>query len=186
MHAQCHCRCSCRAATTLSEILIVGHSLVATEDVKLVRFNTDGSLDTTFDGDGALTTPVGTGIDQGFAIALQILVARYLTNGSFDTSFSGDGLLTQSLSTGNDRGLVVALATDGKLVVAGSANGTGLGTIRLLTDGTLDATWGTGGIAIATHSSGTVNFGGLSIQPNGKILVSGSANGDYFSVRYWR
>lgn len=79
----------------------------------MARYNTNGSLDTTFDGDGKVTTAIGTSDDIGRSAALQtdgkIVVAgststggtnsdfalvRYNTNGSLDTSFDGDGKVT--------------------------------------------------------------------------------------------
>jgi uncharacterized delta-60 repeat protein len=84
-----------------------------------VRYNTDGSLDTTFSGDGKLTTDVGTGADYGQSVTLQangkVLVAgrssngsnddfalvRYNTDGSLDTTFSGDGKLTIAVGEGD-------------------------------------------------------------------------------------
>ena len=41
------------------------------DDFALVRYNTDGSLDTTFDGDGKVTTDIGSGHDRAFSVAIQ-------------------------------------------------------------------------------------------------------------------
>src|SRR3972149_5150297 len=55
-------------------------------DFAVVRYNADGSLDTSFSGDGKATTAVGSGTDEGRPVALQpdgkIVVAGYSWNGS--------------------------------------------------------------------------------------------------------
>ena len=56
------------------------------DDFALVRYNTDGSLDASFDGDGKVTTAIGSGTDQAFSVAIQsdgkIVAAGYSNNGS--------------------------------------------------------------------------------------------------------
>jgi uncharacterized delta-60 repeat protein len=102
-----------------------------------VRYNTDGSLDTSFDTDGKVTTAIGASYDFVSSIALQsdgkIVVAgyfvngdnydfalvRYNTDGSPDTSFSGDGIVTTAIGAGSDSVTSIALQSDGKIVVAG-------------------------------------------------------------------
>src|SRR6185369_13906608 len=80
-------------------------------NIATVRVNPDGSLDTTFDGDGIAITDFGVG-EEGHAVALQqdgkivvagdtlngtnndIALVRYNTNGTLDTTFDGDGKVT--------------------------------------------------------------------------------------------
>ncbi len=71
----------------------------------MVRYNTNGSLDTSFDGDGKLTTAIGSGEDFANIVAIQsdgkivvagtgnldFAVVRYNTNGSLHTLFDSDG-----------------------------------------------------------------------------------------------
>ena len=85
------------------KIVVVGRSFDGVaDDVALVRLNSDGSLDTSFDGDGILTTPVGPNDDQGNSVIIQpdgkiavggssegasgwdIAVIRYLSDGALD------------------------------------------------------------------------------------------------------
>ena len=112
-------------------------------DFALARYNPNGSLDTSFSGDGKQTTDFG-GFDGANGVALQgdgkivavgvggasddFALARYNPNGSLDTSFSGDGKQTTDFG-GSDQANGVALQGDGKIV----AVGVGLGT-----DGTND------------------------------------------------
>ena len=106
----------------------------------LARFLQDGTFDTTFGGDGKVTTrfeplhPEGAYDAQGRAVALQsngrivlvgnqgndIGIARYQANGALDTSFSGDGrLVTDAGLAGLEVALAVAIQPDGKPVIAG-------------------------------------------------------------------
>ncbi|MGB7510780.1 MAG: hypothetical protein WBP54_05765, partial [Pelodictyon phaeoclathratiforme] len=102
----------------------------------VVRYNTDGSLDTTFDGDGKVITAFGGWIGAGSA-ALQndgmIVVAgktvydggggdfalvRYNTNGSLDTSFDLDGKVTTDFGAYDAAASVIVLS-DEKILAAG-------------------------------------------------------------------
>ena len=118
-------------------------------NIALVRYNTDGSLDTSFDKDGKVNTTLGYNAHCN-GVALQadgkILVTgsvnnaffliRYNSNGSLDTSFSGDGIANDSV--GINSGFGLAIGADGKILVVGSTNN-GFGLVRYNTDGSLDA-----------------------------------------------
>jgi uncharacterized delta-60 repeat protein len=106
-------------------------------DFALVRYNTDGSLDTSFDSDGKVTTAIGSGNDVAYSVAIQsdgkIVVAgysyigsnndfalvRYNTDGSLDTSFDSDGKVTTAIGGSDDYAKSVAIQSDGKIVAAG-------------------------------------------------------------------
>ncbi len=85
-------------------------------DFAVARYNTDGSLDTSFGFDGLVTTDLGSDDDEAQAVAIQpdgkIVVAgynglngydfaltRYNSDGSLDTSFDGDGKATTDFGT---------------------------------------------------------------------------------------
>ncbi|MCC6140143.1 MAG: DUF4347 domain-containing protein [Nitrospira sp.] len=183
----------------------------ASGEYAMLRYNTDGSLDTSFGGgDGIVTTDLGLGAyEMGYSIAVQpdgkivlaglgtsIGVVRYNTDGSLDASFGGgDGIVIQAFggSTGVDTG-VVMVQPDGKIVVAagGSYNATGgsFGAIRFNADGTLDTSFGTNGIVTtAMNSVGTKTaVWGASLQADGKIVAVGASsngsNDDITLVRY--
>ena len=104
----------------------------------LARYLPDGTLDTSFDGDGRQTTafsgaasatalllePAGNIVAAGFAAEgdrFHFALARYLPNGAADPSFSGDGKLTAAVADGECEAFAVALQPDGKLVAAGFA-----------------------------------------------------------------
>jgi len=178
------------------KILVAGYAGSAYVDFALARYETNGTLDTTFNSTGRIITPVGTGDDCGQSVALQadqrILVAgyarigtnydfalvRYETNGSLDASFNGSGKVTTAIGTSDDCGQAVAIQTDGRIVVAGYAMiGTNLdfALVRYQTDGSLDTSFnGTG--KVTTPMSSYDDCGqSVVIQGDGKILVAGYA-----------
>jgi uncharacterized delta-60 repeat protein len=101
--------------------------------------------------------------------------AQQGTPGSLDPSFSGDGKVVTPFPNGRDNAEDVAVQADGKVVVAGSS-GSDFALARYNTDGSLDATFGTGG---RVHTNFPLDRGGfasaLVIQPDGKIVLAGEA-----------
>lgn len=114
-------------------------------DFALARYNSNGTLDSSFGTGGKVKTVFGAFYDIAYGINVRadgkivaagygrdwsdmnanFAVARYNANGTLDTSFSGDGKQTADFSGFNDYGRAVAIQTDGKIVVAGYAfNGT--------------------------------------------------------------
>ena len=104
-------------------------------DMALARYNSDGSLDTSFDGDGKVTTDFGSNYDVAYDVAIQsdgkivatgksnavsnVALARYNADGSLDTSFSTDGKVTTDLGSWSDgRGLT--LLPDGRILIVGA------------------------------------------------------------------
>jgi len=95
--------------------------------------------------------------------------------GSLDKSFATSGIFSYSLSTGNGANNIanaVALQSDGKIVVAGQI-GSQSGLLRLNTNGTLDTSFGSGGV-VTTRIGGDIEqvFVGMAIQSDGKIVVA--------------
>jgi uncharacterized delta-60 repeat protein len=69
------------------KIVVAGFSNIAgNNDFLVVRYNPDGTLDTSFNGTGKVTTAIGGGDDTGVGLALQedgkIVMAGYSHNGS--------------------------------------------------------------------------------------------------------
>jgi uncharacterized delta-60 repeat protein len=172
---------------------------VSDENFALLRFNGNGSLDTTFDVDGKVTTDIGN-LDVIYAIAIQsdgkivvtgatrtsltssdLVVARYTTNGSLDTSFGSLGKVIFDFGTSAE-GASVVLQSDGKIVVGGIID-TDFLLLRYNSNGTIDATFDTDGKVIT-------NFGGddgavsIKLQTNGKIVAAGFSNDDFALARY--
>jgi uncharacterized delta-60 repeat protein len=181
-------------------IVAAGSATVgATTDFALARYNTDGSLDTTFDGDGKVTTSAPGGccapeIARGVAVQSDgkivaagwyqgahplFALARYTTDGSLDTTFDGDGWL---LSTTDALANSVAIQSDGKIVAAGVklfGVARGFALTRYNPDGSLDGTFGAGGIVITASGTGLKDAArAVAIQPDGKIVAVGESRSD--------
>ena len=102
-------------------------------------------------------------------------VARYNPNGSLDPSFGAGGKATSQLN-GGDGAHAVALQPDGKVVVAGSTEGSGgldFRVARLNTDGSLDNSFGGNGSVAIDFQNSFDNAMAVAIQSDGKIVVSG-------------
>ncbi len=199
------------------KIVVAGNSdpdLESRGGFTLVRYNTDGSLDATFGTGGRVVFDMGrvneledmaiqangrivvvgnsdarAGAGSDFDFAL----ARFRTDGALDTAFGDGGRVLTPLSTTHsfDFARAVAIQPNGRIVVAGSSNAGGGGTkfavVRYKRDGSLDGTFGTGGIVL-TDSSGAGGGGAASdvaVQADGKIVVAGSGNG-FTVLRYRR
>jgi uncharacterized delta-60 repeat protein len=193
------------------KIVTAGYTFISgTFDFALARYNTDGSLDIAFDGDGKVTSDFAGGPDQAFGVAIQgdgkivaagfaravsgtnvFALARYNTDGSLDTAFDGDGRVTTDFPGNNDVGNEVVIQGDGKIVVVGVAFVSGTSDFALArynTDGSLDATFDGDG-KVSTDFAGNADQAlGVSIQGDGKIVAAGvsavSGNNDFAVARY--
>ena len=172
----------------------------------IARFNTNGSLDSTFDTDGKLTTLIGALNDRANYVAIQsdgkILVAgcsywdaggwslsdfalvRYNTNGSLDSSFNNNGIYTGYVNN-NNFSSTLAIQSDGKILLAGSSGWTELRftLLRFNTNGSIDNTFHNG----PTNVMGTQNesVSSMALQSDGKIVLAGVGGGsDFLLVRY--
>ena len=172
------------------KILVAGSS---ENDFALARYHSDGSLDTGFGTGGHVTTDLSRFHAHGLDLALQsdgkILVAgdggempdfalaRYHGDGTLDSTFGASGIVLTSIGEHNF-GYTVTVQPDGKIIVAGQSfipqGGIQFALVRYNGDGSLDASFGTGGIV--STSFGDFDEAGISallLQPDGKILAVG-------------
>ncbi|HZG01026.1 MAG TPA: hypothetical protein VEY71_08485 [Chitinophagales bacterium] len=184
------------------KLLVSGFSTspITGKDFIVLRYNTDGSLDTAFGTGGYTTTDVQLGSDdEAFALALQtdgkIVLAgfsddgsnrnaalvRYNADGTVDTDFGTNGRVTVDFNpTQQDEAhaLKIHLLT-GKIVIGGfSASSSSLSSpalARLHPDGTLDSTFNSTGIAILPNQFNQYVYAieDLAVLPNGKITAIG-------------
>ena len=182
-----------------------GSNVGAAGDFALARFNTNGSLDTTFDGDGiaVLVLPDNQSISDiviqpdGKIIAAgttgtsfrDFMVARFNANGTPDASFGLTGMgVIQTSFTDLDNLTSIALQTDGKIVAGGHTFGIDFALMRITANGLLDTTFDTDGkLTTSIREFDTLNK--VLIQPDGKIIATGNTrnNGQSFDtavVRY--
>ncbi len=185
------------------KILVTGYASnvgFTSSGILTVRLNTNGSLDTSFNGSGYITTPVGNSVDMGRGVAIDssgrivvvgatsnslgvynIVLVRYTSSGSLDSSFDADGKKITSLGSDASIGEAVSIQSDGKIVLAGYQWGSQDKFIvaRYNTDGFLDTTFSGDGIV-------SVNGGrahGMLIQSDGKIVAVGEASSRFAVMR---
>jgi len=179
-------------------------------DAVVLRYNSDGTLDSTFGGDGIVTYDNYYHTDDaGESIAIQpdgkivivgwtyfsghkdVLFLRYNEDGSLDISFGEDGVAIYSGSGGgNDVGHAVAIQQDGKIVVVGyglnnASNADDVLILRYNSNGTLDTTFGEDGVVTYNGIMNGNEAGyGVAIQQDGKIVVVGYSYNGYIDEHY--
>ena len=178
------------------------------EDFAIARYNTDGTLDTTFGVNGKVTTdfpnlaavassvvvqPDGKILVAGgafplFVFAGRFALARYNPNGSLDTSFGTGGIVTTSFPVGGSYAFALALQSDGKIIAAGTDfvnfssednSNTDFALERYNPDGTPDTTFGNGGQVTTDFDGFNDDAFSVLIQPDGKIIAVGSAKNPF-------
>jgi uncharacterized delta-60 repeat protein len=169
-------------------------------DYALVRYNSNGSLDSAF-GTGGLVTlnyefntndyaedvliqPDGKIIAVGGSYGINnqaytdFTLARFNSNGTLDTGFGTGGWARADFGYG-DYGYSALLLSNGKILVGGLSRNAGtlddLTVVRFNADGNLDTTFGTGGRAVA-HIHGHDVIYDIALQADGKIVAAGSCN----------
>ena len=181
-------------------------------DFALVRYNLDGSLDTTFGQRGKVTTNLRgfSSDDVAYAIALQpdvkiiaagyslgssqwdFALARYNPDGSLDTTFGDGGKVITDFGM-RSTAQALAIQPNGKIVVAGIVGEYPTGDFALARynpDGHLDPTFDVDGLVTTDFFNGIDNAQGIVLQPGGRIVVAGtvfnsnSGNNDFALARY--
>jgi uncharacterized delta-60 repeat protein len=176
-------------------------------DFALARYNSDGTLDSSFGTGGRVITDFARGADLADAMALQpdgkivvagitftpsrlgdMALARYNPNGTLDSSFGAGGEVTTDFGD-HDGAFAVALQPDGKIVAAGfTAEDFALA--RYTSDGTLDPAFGAGGKVTTDFGTSDDDATAVALQADGKIVAVGgripstSVTRDFALARY--
>ncbi len=181
--------------------IVAGRRLSSVISMSVTRFNTNGTLDSTFDSDGTALVSFG----GGFAIARSVIVqpdnrvvvagstnggvapldfalARLNPDGALDPTFGTGGKVTTDFNNASDNALAVALQSNGKIVVAGvaspardSGGSPDFALARYNTNGTLDGTFGTNGKALTDFDTRLDAVNAVALQSDGRIIAAGSA-----------
>jgi len=179
-------------------------------DFAIVRYKADGTLDNTFSNDGIQNVDFGGYNDFAYSVFIQadgkiivtgasnalnspiydIAAVRLQSNGSLDLSFGSNGKILTSIKQGQDFATDCIVQSDGNILIAGISNYDGKDhafVMRYLNNGTLDNTFGNNGIS-EFISPLSVGIFSISLQSNGKIIISGNAkngnNSDFFICRF--
>lgn len=180
------------------KIIAAGGSWIGGDgNLALVRYNTDGTLDTTFgiDGNGKVITDVGGNesiIDISLLSNGKIMVVGQTNgtpSGTFLARYTSDGLLDATFGTG---GIIIdstipqqyvsglSIQSDDKIVVAGNTS-VDFMLVRYTASGTLDTTFDNDG-KVLTDFGGNDSAAAITIAPDGKIIVAGwSLSTNYYT-----
>ncbi len=169
----------------------------------VVRYDTDGSIDSTFGTNGIDTTDIGWTDDKAYSAVIQgdgkivaagyssaagervFALVRYNTDGSLDSSFGSNGIVKTGVGQSDDEIYSVAVQGDGKIVAVGTSsqvisnqNLYVFALVRYNPDGSLDNTFGTNGIVsiyleISNNPLIDNKAKSVIIQTDGKIVVGG-------------
>ncbi len=170
-------------------------------DFALARYNANGSLDNSFGSGGTLTTPIGTGDDDIFQVVVDgsdrivvggrtvvsghydFALARFNDDGSLDSSFGSGGKVITAVTGGSNLINEIALDNSGHIVAAGqSHNGTKFEftVARYESNGSLDLSFGTGGVAITDIGVRDNGANSVAIDGSGRIVLGGwNYDGDW-------
>jgi uncharacterized delta-60 repeat protein len=180
------------------KVVVVGNgysSALSTSQVMVARYNTDGSLDTGFGSGGEVNyngTATAVSVDAAGRIVVagtgpydgsQFVVTRLKADGSFDTSFGSGGVSPLSFGSGyayfqSER---LAIDSSGDILIAGTSSRSlpypytdpDFAVARLHTDGSLDTSFGSGGLA--TVNIGTEETADLALDSAGHIVIAGTS-----------
>ncbi len=170
----------------------------ANNEFALARYNTNGTLDTSFGTNGVVmmqpSGSTGSGLNSiaiqsngqivaaGYATinsAAEFALARYNSNGTLDTNFGTNGVVTRQPSGSTSSSIYsIAIQSDGKIVAGGSAQigNNEFALARFNSNGTLDTNFGTNGVVTVKPSGATSSqINSITIQSNGQIVAAGQA-----------
>lgn len=177
-------------------------------DFVLARYNINGSLDTSFGGVGKVTKDIGGGQDYAYAVVVQpdgkivaagsaevnaasantrFTLVRYNPNGSLDSGFGTAGVVSTDFFGTENMATSVAIQADGRIVVAGRTHdgiGRRFALARYSADGSLDASFGTGGKVTTSFFGFDNGATGVAVQADGKIVASGWADPGGANVQF--
>jgi len=175
-------------------------NILITDKVFVYRYNPDGTLDTDFSSDGKLELAFGSEFDYAAissilvqsdgkivvsgvnfsglsGLSWHLVVIRINSDGTIDTTFGNNGEKRVALASTNDSLFFSdsVQQLDGKLLFYGGRldNYANLFILRMLTNGSLDNTFGSGGIVNTPQVSLGVHSGSIRQLSDGKILASG-------------
>jgi uncharacterized delta-60 repeat protein len=168
-------------------------------DVGILRYNSDGTLDTDFATGGVFTYDSGNGDDCGRLVAVDvdgritltgythngndvdILLMRLNANGTLDPFFGTEGIVLYDNAGRDDYGRAIAIQADGRILVPARSTGDGTSIAMILryeSDGTLDPSFGLNGVVTFEGGKGNDGFRDIAIQSDGNIVVTGYTKTD--------
>lgn len=176
----------------------------------VARYLPDGTLDSSFGGDGTVDTDFGK-LEEAYAVVIQpdgkiivggsvapapgqpqelisdFCMVRYLSNGQLDQSFGNGGIVTTNFKDVDSETITsLAIQEDGKIVAGGKNPELGNETksefvlARYQTNGTLDASFGDSGVIKTDFGANGEQINDIVLQNDGKIVAAGISNNNSF------
>lgn len=198
------------AAVALDSVgrIVIGGSTVSNGRFigAVVRLDVNGVLDAGFDGDGIQTYFFGTQADVATGVAInnvdQVLVAgntlsnnnqvfhvtKFNPDGSLDTTFgfSGPGRSLVGVGVGEDFARGIVWMPIGRIVVGGYSrqanNNFDFFAARFNSEGQLDTSFSTDGVATADFGSNQDLANSVAVQRDGRIVVAGATRAGAIGV----
>ena len=195
-----------------NKIVLGGYALnpvTQTNEFVVMRFNTNGTPDSTFSDDGIVMTNMGVGAGVANAILIQpddkillagqvlngatlrweIAIARYNPDGLPDETWDEDGVVFTGSQDADFTIKAVALQEDRKIIVGGffgtAPSNNLFAVVRYHPGGRLDETFGDEGIILDSYGAQDNQVNEIVIQPDGQILIAGTSlqgNRDLFAI----
>jgi uncharacterized delta-60 repeat protein len=192
----------CMAIQSDGKIVVAGKN--SSNQRVVLRYNTNGSLDPSFNGTGIVTTASGNGFNNARSVIIQsdgkiivvgdffdgsynthVSLVRYNSDGSLDNTFGTAGIVTSTIGSYSDNVGKAVLQSDGKIVVGAYSLESWTGSyrftiLRYTTAGVLDATFnsiGYNSVDLSCSNFASYNMMpscGVALQSDGKVLFSGA------------
>lgn len=196
-------------STNENKIIVSGWSKLSTEspeDILLMRFNNDGSIDRTFKSGNIISVEEFTwessyaSIEQKDGKILiagrfynglnwDFMLARFYADGRLDSSFAQNGFAIIDISS-DDRAFSIDLQNDDKIIIAGfvNINNWDFAVLRFNSNGLLDNTFGNNGIVINDFDGDIDVAFSIKTQSDSKIIACGwtfsNASWNFAMIRY--
>lgn len=168
-----------------------------TNEISIIRMNSDGSLDKTFNSTGIVDLKIGVYADAG-SVAIQpdgkilvggtaystnkayqgfdseIAIARYNANGTLDTTFANKGIFTWNRLPSQDSASSLTVLPDNSIVAIAATNSINSGgaIFKLSANGSPVNSFGNNGVATFQPIQGT-QLTDMTVAPNGDLILSG-------------
>lgn len=187
-------RCKSVAIQSDGKILLGGYAQHNNNDNSyfiLLRYNEDGTLDSSFGTEGQVVGIEGRcysiavqsdgKILLGGSSNLNFAVARYTTTGLLDNTFGQEGIANTVIGNSSEANSI-AIQSDGNILLGGysySNNTSSDFTLaRYNLNGVLDNTFGTNGIVITSFGNASSIANAIGLEENGKIIMAGNSFDD--------
>lgn len=191
------------AITDEQKILAAGYSVdsFGISDFCLIRYDSNGGLDTSFGISGKVITRINNNNSKGYGLTIQndgkiivvgqcyagpngdFAIVRYNPNGSLDSLFYSSGTSIIDFGSWNDKAMSALQRSDGKIIVSGISSNQ-IAVLRLDLNGTIDSTFATNGKIIINNCLASPKSS-MILQNDGKILIAGNYYSDIALIRLY-